>query len=86
LTLFPHQGSTQRRVKSLLRRCEDVTSDLELLVQNPEEGCDDEDDAVDARTLTLKLMSLEFSLIEDGLDTVAVCNGILWRIYAIQGL
>jgi hypothetical protein len=49
---------------------------LELLVQNPEEGCDDEDYVVASRTVTLKLMSLEFSLIEDGLDIVAFCNGI----------
>jgi hypothetical protein len=37
-TLLILQGPTQRPGISLLRLCSDVTSDLELLVQSPEEG------------------------------------------------
>jgi hypothetical protein len=37
-------------INSLLRRWSKVTSDKELLVEKPEEGCDDEEDSVVPRT------------------------------------
>jgi hypothetical protein len=71
IILLSYKGPTQRRVNLLLRRS-DVTNGLELMIENPEEDCDDADDAVAARTVTLKRMSLAFCPIEEGLDIIVV--------------
>jgi hypothetical protein len=42
LILFSYKGSTQCHVNALLRHCSDVHSDLELRVEDSEEGCIDE--------------------------------------------
>jgi hypothetical protein len=56
----------------LASHAEELTNeDLKLLIENPEEGCDDEDDVVAPRTLTLKRKSLAFSHAEEGLDILA---------------
>jgi hypothetical protein len=73
LILFSYKRSTQRRVNSLLRRCSDVARDLELLVENPEEGFN-EINVVLSRVLTLKPISLSFSRMEEGLDIIVVYN------------
>jgi hypothetical protein len=65
LVLFSYQGSTQRRVNSLLLRCSDVASNVELMFENHEEGCDAEDNIVATETQTSKRMSLAFSHNED---------------------
>jgi hypothetical protein len=74
LILFSYQDSTQRNANSLLCHCSDVSSDLELMVLNSEEECDDEDHVVANRPLTLKRMSLAFTHIEEALDVVIVHN------------
>jgi hypothetical protein len=47
----------------------DVTSDMELEDENPQEGC-----IVTRRTLTSKRMRLAFSHIEEQLDILTVCD------------
>jgi hypothetical protein len=61
LVQFSYQGSSQRRVDSLLSRCSDVTDDLEIPVASPEDGSDDDDYVVAPRNLTFKPISLIFS-------------------------
>jgi hypothetical protein len=52
---------------------------MELLVENPQEDCGDEDIVVVPRSLTLKCMSPAFSHVEEGLDMLA--EGDLKRKY-----
>jgi hypothetical protein len=71
LLLFSYQGSTQRRVNSLLRH---YVSNMGLMVENPEEGCDAEVDIVATETQISKRMSPAFSHNEERLDAIKMCN------------
>jgi hypothetical protein len=69
--LFSYQGSIQRRVNSLLRH---YVSNMGLMVEHPEEGCNAEVVIVATETQTSKRMSPAFSHNEEGLDIIKMCN------------